>query len=95
MSNRTSRGDKNLFCQYHQSTRHSTEVCWQLKDMIEKNVQNGELMHYMAGRERPLPQQDGDRARHLDQQPERDEHPQRVVDGISGGSVGRLTGKKR
>lgn len=67
--------DKNFFFHYHQSTGHSTEVCWKLKDLIEKNVQNRELIHYVAGRERPTPQQDDGRIRQLGWEPDRDVHP--------------------
>lgn len=65
--------------------------------MIEKNVQNGELVQYVVGRESSGKKQDD-----ASQQPPQDQQteqnpprPQNVVDVISGGSVGRVIGKKR
>lgn len=45
------RGDQSQFCQYHHNIGHSTEAYRQLKNLIEKNVKNGELIHYVIGRE--------------------------------------------
>lgn len=43
------RGDQRRYCNYHLHTGHSTEDCRHLKILIDKNVQNGELVHYVAG----------------------------------------------
>lgn len=50
-SSHSRRGDQNWYCNYHQYVGYSTEDYRQLKNLIEKNVQNGELIHYVTGRE--------------------------------------------
>lgn len=46
VSNHPMRGDQS-----HHNIGHSTEAYRQLKNLIEKNVKNGELIHYVIGRE--------------------------------------------
>lgn len=48
---KVNRGNMNKYCEYNGSAGHSTETCWDLMDMIEKNVQNGALVQYVVGRE--------------------------------------------
>lgn len=90
------RGDPNQYCNYHQNIGHSTEDCRQLKKLIEKNVQNGELVHYVIGREGSGRRHEvAYREQQRDQQPGQGQHARRGVDVIMGGSIGRVTGKKR
>ncbi|XP_074326653.1 uncharacterized protein LOC141664594 [Apium graveolens] len=75
------RPPSNKFCDYHEDTGHTTKRCYQLKYLIEDEVQNGELAHFVAKEDSSLHQQ-------YDQD--------RVIDFISGGqSAGGNSNRSR
>ncbi|KAL8119007.1 hypothetical protein AgCh_016487 [Apium graveolens] len=47
------RPPSSRYCDYHEDTRHTTERCYQLKNLIEDKVQSGELAHFIAKEEPP------------------------------------------
>lgn len=67
-----------------------------MKNLIEKNVQNGELVHYVTGQESSgKRQKDTNQEQRRDRQPDKNQPTCWVVDVITGGSDGRVTGEKR
>lgn len=85
------------YCAYHQASGHDTNDCVSLKDFIERKVQDGALVHYVAARTN----QQQDRGPVQAAQPVQQVFPapgppaRQVIDVITGGTSGKLVGKKR
>ncbi|XP_016164973.1 uncharacterized protein LOC107607543 [Arachis ipaensis] len=79
-------GSRTEYCEYHKLYRHSTNECYDLKNIIEKLAGEGRLDRYLADRS------DDPRKRRRDEeggQPERPPHtPERHIHMINGGFVG-------
>ena len=46
------RPQSSKYCDYHEDTGHTTERCYQLRNLVENKIQSGELSHF-ALREEP------------------------------------------
>ena len=64
------RAPSTRYCEYHEDTGHTTDRCFQLKNLIEDKVKSGELAHFAVKEEQ-----------YRAHTPPRD----RVIDVISGG----------
>ncbi|XP_074336418.1 uncharacterized protein LOC141673565 [Apium graveolens] len=64
------RPPSNKYCEYHEDTSHETEQCYQLTNLIEEKICDGQLAHYVDNSH-------SRRVTHHD--------PDRVIDVISGG----------
>lgn len=60
----------NRYCDYHEDTGHTTERCYQLANLIEDKIKNGELLQFVQNEEfRKFPGKESER----------------IIDVISGG----------
>ncbi|XP_074349953.1 uncharacterized protein LOC141689526 [Apium graveolens] len=43
------RPPSSRYCDYHEDTRHTTEQCYQLSNLIESKIRRGHFVHYIEG----------------------------------------------
>ncbi|XP_017239615.1 uncharacterized protein LOC108212399 [Daucus carota subsp. sativus] len=68
------RPPSSKYCDYHEDTGHTTERCYQLRNLIENKIQSGELSHFTLREDPNQPNPAG---------------TDRIIDVISGGFASR------
>ena len=73
--------DKSRYCEFHDQHGHTTDVCWDLRDAIEKFIREGKLRRYVIQTQGRLNKRQGNRSRSPPIEKKRRDH-KKVEQGV-------------